>query len=237
MATLNSVVRGIRTIAEAHKQIRSFFYNVNIVEWLNEQKGRYPAVFLQTQPGIISPDGHATTIAFKMFFVDLANVDEATKANELDVESDMLSVAQDIVAQINRPGSDWYANGDYSYEVMTEGDNDMWAGVAIDFSLRIVFTQNICAVPTTFTDYNPEPTDEDMNVYDLEYIATGTEGTALTIPALAGKKLIFVSRESGVLYKVSNAPDTAEYTWDLTTITLGLATIAGARFLILYRNY
>lgn len=235
--TLNSVIRRIRTIAEDHKQIRSFFYNVNIVEWLNEKKIDYPAVFLQSATGTISPDQHATTIAFKMFFVDLVNVSEATKGNETDVESDMLSVAQDIVAQLNHPGNGWYPNGDYQFEIHTEGDNDMYAGVVLDFSLRIVFTQNICQVPTTFADYDETPTDEDMNVYDLEYVATGAEGTALTIAALAGKKIIFISRENGVLYKVSNNPDTAEYTWDGTTITFGLAVPVGARFLILYRNY
>jgi len=235
--TLRQVIKRIEEISLAHKQIRSFFYNVNLVEWLNEKEAKYPAVFLQDNGGIISTVGNATTIDFKLFVMDLVNVSEDTKINELDVVSDMLSVVQDLIAQFNHFGNDWYFSTDNAIQPVVEGDNDMHAGIVLDFSIRLSYTQNVCAIPTTFADYEPPQTGDDMNVYDLEYIADGTEGVSLTIPALSGKKIIFISRESGVLYKVSNSPDTAEYTWDGTTITLGLATIAGARFLILYRNF
>jgi hypothetical protein len=67
-----------------------------------------------------------------------------------------------------------------------------------------------------------------------KYVAIGSEGTALTIPALSGKTIQSIAREGMVMYQVSSSPDTAEFIWDGTDITLGLATNPGERFLILY---
>jgi len=69
------------------------------------------------------------------------------------------------------------------------------------------------------------------------YTATGSEGSLLTIPALAGYEILLIMRESGPLYEVGSSPDSSSYTWDDTTIGLGAATSPGERFLILYRTY
>lgn len=71
--------------------------------------------------------------------------------------------------------------------------------------------------------------------FKTKYVATGAEGTTLTIPAIAGMYIISITREGQDLYEVSATPDTVEYIWDSTNITLGLATNAGERFGIQYR--
>lgn len=69
------------------------------------------------------------------------------------------------------------------------------------------------------------------------YRATGSEGATLTIATIAGKNIIMIMRESGPVYEVDASPDEAEFTWDGTDITLGLAVnYANERFLILYNN-
>lgn len=148
--TLNSVIKRINVITSAHKQIRSFLHNVNIVEWLNGHTDQYPAAFLQDNSGNISTKGHATTLGFKLFLVDLVNVSGDTKANELDVQSDMLGVAQDLIAQFNRPENDWMLSPDNNVQQLVEGENSLYAGVVVTFTIRYAFTQNICSVPTTF---------------------------------------------------------------------------------------
>ena len=98
-----------------------------------------------------------------------------------------------------------------------------------------MFSQNVCQVPSN--GFSDNPTDTDMQLYDLTYNA-GAGLTSLTIDNLKGKKIMLVVRENNVLYKASNLPGTTEYTWD--GITLGLGTPVGPngeRFLILYRNY
>lgn len=70
----------------------------------------------------------------------------------------------------------------------------------------------------------------------LKYVATGLEGTTLTLSPLAQKDLISIAREGQTMYEVVATPDPVEYIWDGTIITFGLAPRAGERFLILYRN-
>lgn len=72
----------------------------------------------------------------------------------------------------------------------------------------------------------------------ITYTATGSEGTSLTIPALAGYEILLIARESGTIYEVGASPGSTEFTWDDTTIVLGTAVSgAGERFRILYKNY
>lgn len=72
----------------------------------------------------------------------------------------------------------------------------------------------------------------------LTYTATGSEGTTLTIPALAGYQILLIMRESGPIYEVGSSPDSSSFTWDDTDIVLGAAVSgAGERFRILFRTY
>lgn len=232
--TLNQVLGKISSICLSHQQIRSFFEGAQD-DWLNDRKTKYPAVLLLQTGGLISVGGQSSSLSFTMFLADLVNVSEDTKTNVRDVQSDMFSVAQDIIAQLARPENDWSISTDENVTLYEENENDLQGGVQVDFSLRFQWSQNICQIPTDFASYTPNSTD--MNVYDLTYIGLGTEGSTLTLDAVKGKKIMLITRESGMLYKVSALPDTAEYTWDGTTITFGLAITLGARFLILYRNY
>lgn len=72
----------------------------------------------------------------------------------------------------------------------------------------------------------------------FKYVATGSEGSTLTIPTIAGYEILLILRESGPLYEVGASPDSSEFTWDDITIGLGAAVSgAGERFLILYKTY
>lgn len=70
----------------------------------------------------------------------------------------------------------------------------------------------------------------------IKYVATGLEGTTLTLADLAQKDVISIAREGATMYEVVATPDSVEFIWDGTIITFGLAPRAGERFLILYRN-
>lgn len=233
--TLNQVIRRIKTLALAHKQVRAFRRGL-ITDFFADQTSRYPAVLLQDQGGSISTSGHATTLSFRLYLVDLVHVSEDTSENDLDVQSDMVSIAMDLVAEMNAGHfADWALSTDNSLQLIYEGGDDLYGGCYVDFSLRTIFTQNTCQVPTDIIDGSP--TDIDMKVYDEVYIATGEEGTTLTIPIIQGKKILLIVRENSTIYKVSSSPGSTEYIWDDTVITLGTPAIANQRFLILYRNY
>jgi len=70
------------------------------------------------------------------------------------------------------------------------------------------------------------------------YVATGSEGSTLTIPQVQGYKILTILRESGPIFEVGSAPASNQFTWDDIDIVLGTAVGgAGEQFLILYRTY
>lgn len=231
--TLNQVVNRIKQIALAHKQVRTFGQGLGS-DFYADHTTKCPAVLLQDNGGNISLGRHATTFTYRLFIMDLVNVSQDSKQNELDVQSDMVRIAQDIVTQLSDPNyDDWKISLDNNLQLVIEEDSDMHAGCIIDFSVSVIYRQNKCEVPSDIF-YNS--IDEEMKVFDKEYISPGNE-TTLTIPEIKNKKILFVSREGTVIYKVSSAPDPAEFTWNDLIISLGLITNPGERFLILYRNY
>ncbi len=236
--TYNQVIARIKALALAHKQVR-FFARGLITDFLTDKTIPYAAIFLEDGGASINPGTHMAAFSFRLRFVDLVHVSEDAKSNELDVLSDTFSIAMDIISQMGYPAyNDWKVSLSNNLQRLVEEDGDMYAGWVADMSVQIIYDQNVCEVPTTIPGYEPiEP--EDMKlVYDYKYVADGSEDLTIVAPVdFAGKKIIMVTREYSVLYKVSNLPQSTEFTWNDVEIGLGLPTIPGERFLILYRNY
>jgi phage gp37-like protein len=151
--TYNQIIRRIRTIATEHLQVKTFARGL-ITDFLNDKATNYPAVFLQSNGGKISTSGHQSTVNFRMFIIDMVHVSEDAKENELDVHSDMISIAMDIIAQMNNGVyNDWKISTDNGFQLLVEEKEDMYAGIYIDFSISFLYSQNVCAVPTTKTTY------------------------------------------------------------------------------------
>jgi hypothetical protein len=144
--TLNQVSTKIAQICTGHKQIRSFFYGLK-TDLLTAKTTAYPAAFLDDNGGTISPKGHAITLVWRLWFLDLVNVDSYSNQNEIDVVSDMLSVAVDIMTQLSRDSNGWVCS-DGAIQQVAEQDNDMPWGVYVDFNIRFPYPQNNCEVPT-----------------------------------------------------------------------------------------
>lgn len=234
--TYNNVIKRIESLALAHKQVRTFKRGL-VTEFLTDKSIPYAAVFLQDSGAAINPDQHFAMFGFRLFFLDLVHVSADAKTNELDVLSDMFSVAMDLVSQMKFPAyNDWIISGANNMQSIVENDGDMNAGWYIDLQVRIQYDQNVCEIPTD-TPLN----DEDMKlVYDVKYVADGTEGTTIPcslVPEICGKKILLITREYTPLYRVSNLPNNTEFAWDDSVITLGISTLPGERFLILYRTY
>ena len=70
----------------------------------------------------------------------------------------------------------------------------------------------------------------------LLYKATGAEGSTLSPGGVAGKNILFIVRESGVIFPAVSSPDPAEYVWATPDISLGtpVSGVVGERFLIVY---
>ena len=168
--------------------------------------------------------------------MDLVHLDENTKDNEQDVMSDCMLIAIDLIAQISSfIYLDWRVSMENPTTFVVEDEGDFIAGVMVDFTIKVIFNRDKCQIPSSGM---PIYIDQQSKfIDDMTYVATGDEGLILNIPTIIGSKILLVTRESLVQYDVSNNPNTTEFIWNGTTITLGLATNAGERFLILYRNY
>lgn len=79
---------------------------------------------------------------------------------------------------------------------------------------------------------------EAFGVKNKLYIATGSEGSTLTIPEIQGKQILTILRESGPIFEVGSSPLSNQFTWDDNDIVLGAAVSGpGEQFSILYRTY
>jgi hypothetical protein len=146
--TLNSIIARISTIALAHKQVKRFYKGL-ATDFLTDKTNIYPAVLLQDGGGVISLKDHSVSMRYKIFFVDLVHVSEDAKDNEPDVHSDMISIAMDLLAQMNHPQyNDWRISTDNNMQLLVEENDDLYAGVVVDITIKTMYTQNVCAVPT-----------------------------------------------------------------------------------------
>lgn len=147
MLTLNQVVKRIKTIALSQAQVRNFYFG-SVTDFLNDKTTKYAAIFLQDEPGNISPVSNALTFNFKLYALDLENTSEDTQANTLDVQSDMLSVCADFIAIANDSSyDDWDLNVSANYVLVRESFDDMVAGVILDVQVSIPFNSDVCAAP------------------------------------------------------------------------------------------
>lgn len=236
--TLNQKVARIKAICLAHLQIRNFYFGLPS-DFLKDKTTRYAGAFLQDTPGSLDVVRKEELVGFKLFLLDLVNVSANAKENELDVQSDMLEVAKDLIAEMDHSSyNDWAVSASNPVTILREEFDDLVAGVVIDVSIRTPYTKDTCAVPT---DELPAiiNTDDMKLVYDLAYVSDMTEDSTLAIPEIVGKKVILVIRENAPLHKVSSAPASSEYTWNNTVIGLGTPVNPEMpeRFVILYRNY
>jgi hypothetical protein len=236
--TLNQVIKRVSQIALAHKQVRNFYYGVP-TDFLNDKTTRYASAFLQDTPGSLDVSLKTQSFGFKLYLLDLVHVSEDAKENEQDVQSDMLSVIKDLVAEMNHSNySDWKISATNPVTLLREEFDDLVAGAVIDLTISVPYNLDTCVVPTGElpVEFN---TDDMKLVYDIEYMATVPGAVLLVVPDVIGKKILLVTRENAVLQKVLSDPDAGEYTIaDGDTIQLGAPIgISGERFLILYRNF
>lgn len=145
--TLNQVINRIKTIALAHAQVRNFQTGA-ANDFINNHTSNYPGVLLQSNGGTISLGRHLTVLNYKMFVVDLVHVAADTNQNAQDVISDTISIALDVLAKLNDGiYTDWRISADNNLQLVSDGEGDMYAGCAVDFSVSIMYTQNKCEVP------------------------------------------------------------------------------------------
>jgi hypothetical protein len=235
--TYNQVRNRVRKICEGHRQVRTVRFGK--VGDLEDSDARYAAVVVQDTAGAISPSSNQSSYGFRMFFLDQTHLSEETDLNEQDVLSDCFSIAMDIIAQMAYPGfTDWKVSGVNTAQPVVNYGSDFTGGCYVDLSIATMYTRNVCAVPSDYAIDTTTTLDMDRRAYDAVYTATGDEGKSFTVPIeVKGKKILFLTRESNVMFKTAANPDSTEYVFDGTTVTYGTSLQPGERTLFLFRQY
>lgn len=143
--TLNQVVDQIKAIAEAHEQINTVYYG-DFDEFLGESADNvYPAMYFDSTNASLST--RTLTLNFSLYFFDRMLPE---KINETEAVSDMLSVAQDIIAQMLFQEFEFEMNESVQLTFITEDTPDNLVAVKADISMDLPFTADRCQVPSTF---------------------------------------------------------------------------------------
>lgn len=140
--TLNQIVKSIKDYANNHAQIEYVFFGA-IYDRLSKQDVKYPALFIDIESSRIL--AKQTELTFGLYFLDR----QLQETEGLEVMSDMMLIAQDIVAQLRNNVNIWDVSEIIPMQFLTESDPDYLAGTKITLSLTIPNINNRCVIPTT----------------------------------------------------------------------------------------
>ena len=142
--TRNQISIQLKKIATDHRQVRTVKV-VNPDYFLhNEVKDiTYPAVFMTM--------GNSTTEGkIKTHTVQVTVADIVLHTTELEVQSDMEQVANDLVGQIGWEKQPWRFTRSTTFEFFEDKFEDIVAGVTFSIDLEVPFLYDVCDLPSNY---------------------------------------------------------------------------------------
>ena len=142
--TRNQIAIQLKRIATDHRQIRTAKV-VNADYFLhNEVKDvTYPAVFMTM--------GNSTTEGkIKTHTVQVTVADVVLYTTELEVQSDMEQVANDLLGQIGWDKQPWRFTRSTTFEFFEDKFEDIVAGVTFSIDLEVPFLYDVCDLPSNY---------------------------------------------------------------------------------------
>jgi hypothetical protein len=148
IATLNQIVSKLQSLALNHKQVKYFYYG-NIVEVLNGGDIPYPACFVELNGATVTTDEDLTKYQFRIWFCDLLNLSEGAKNNYLELQSDLVLIAEDMISMINSTilYDFWTVNEVYPLVFAEEQMRDYIISVSFDVEISVHYLADRCIVP------------------------------------------------------------------------------------------
>jgi hypothetical protein len=147
--TLNQIIAQLQSLAQSHKQIRTVAVG-DIADLLSNPAILYPALSIDYNQGTIDFPNKQSHFIFQFTLMDLINVSEDARTNEIEVFSDLHSIAADLYALI----------ADYNLqEVWTIDDQvlqvqfakekfqDMTGAVMFTIDISTDYLKDVCQVP------------------------------------------------------------------------------------------
>lgn len=137
--SLRSLVKQIQEIGEHHEQVRTVQFgayknslDLDVV---------YPLMHFDYTSASIS--GKSLLLDFSIYILDRTII-----SNELEVLSDTLLIAQDIIAQLKSKYYDVILGNGISIDFLIEENADITGGCLVNVTFELPYTYNRCAVPS-----------------------------------------------------------------------------------------
>ena len=209
--TLNQIITRLERLALSHKQLNHFYFG-DMVEWLAKGDVTYPAVFCDMSVGVIDKAEKQVAYDFDVWFCDLADVAESSKRNEVEVMSDLSSIAQDYKAMLAFTGyqDDWDIVEKSPMEFFKEKFEDIVIAVKLSVTIAVKFDSNRCQVPAENVEFEP-PIINEMIVSNYIHTGTGLEGNTITVGSLSNKTVLMLFKGDKLLQPTIGTPNENQY--------------------------
>jgi hypothetical protein len=144
--TLNQLVENLRVIASEHLQIHTFYYG-DPHEFYLSGTTNSPEMWVACD-SINRESGRVNIYNMNIVLAD--NVKRG-EVNELEVESDLIRIAEDVVAYLRHPDYGWNVSESASinFSIRTERTPKNLTTVEFVVPIRVKLPDNRCAIPFT----------------------------------------------------------------------------------------
>ena len=145
ITTLNQLVSNLQDIADKHQMINGFIYGES---WEFYQSGVTNSPEMWVTCTGISRERAVTVYDLIIYLAD--NVKRG-EVNELEVESDLIQIAEDVIFQLQNNDYGWNIPQDtvIPVKLMTERTPKNLTVVEFSVNIRTKKPANICAIPFT----------------------------------------------------------------------------------------
>jgi len=145
ITTLNQLVANLRDIADKHQMINGFMYGET---WEFYQSGVTNSPEMWVSCTGITRERAVTVYDIIIYLAD--NVKRG-EINELEVESDLIQIAEDVIYQLQNNDYEWNIPQDTTIpvKIMTERTPKNLTVAEFSVSIRTKKPANICAIPFT----------------------------------------------------------------------------------------
>jgi len=152
--TLNQIVARIQSLALNHKQVKYFYFG-NMIEVLNGADLVYPACFVEMIGATVSTQDDQTHYQFRIWFADVLNISDGARENYLELQSDLMLIAEDMISMMNSTilYDYWTINETYPIQFAEEQLRDYVMTVSFDVEIAITYLADRCIVPEYLTTY------------------------------------------------------------------------------------
>jgi hypothetical protein len=243
MRTLKQIVTRINQLATSHQLINQVGFGTSEdLGNLVKEGLTFPMCFIEIQSDIAtSRNDKLQRFNFKIFLYDLPNRLTVSRSNILEIESDLVSIATDLLAMLQRDidvteNQDWVVSPSTTLSIGDYKLSDLCIGVELPIQVGLRYAADRCQVPS---DEVPEILN-DMKIISVYKHSVVSDTETLTLPFLKKEILLFYLGNNPLKQVQSNpsvVDNVVEFTYNYSTgvFVFGTTIFAGTFIQILNR--